>query len=67
MDYETLQGSVFYMYSDGKMLETFEQGTFRFNFDFEITTGVGYRLKCVYESRGGGRSKRSMVEICAII
>lgn len=52
MAYGPLQGSGFYMYSDGEMLEIFEQGILRFNFNFEMTTGVGYRPECVYENRG---------------
>lgn len=44
----------------------FWAGDIMIHFHFKKTTGVGYRLNRVYESRGG-RSRRSMVKTYAII
>lgn len=43
---------------------SWEQEILWFSFNFGMSTGVRYRLKCVYESRRG-RSKRPMVKIHA--
>lgn len=35
------------------------------NFNFEMTTGVGYRLKCVYRSRGRQKQEINGENACS--